>query len=413
MGKSYHVVVIGGGIVGLNTAERLLADGHQVTLVEKTGIAAGASFGNAAGLAISDIMPLASPGIVKKAIKWFLDPVGPFAVVPQDLFKVMPWLIKFLKAARPAQFKTSIDVQASLMHLAAETYPKMLERTGLQDMVRTNGALHLYESEASFKADLEKWKFREKHGITFQTFDKTALHQFQPGLSDRFVAGIYANTWKSVSNPNDFCHAIFAYLTEKGVNFVQKGVKNVKNDGVELEDSTEIKADKIVIAAGPWSKTLAAALGDNIPLIGERGYNTTLPKSAWEELDHTLVFSDHGFVVTPLANGVRVGGASEIASLDSPANYKRSEHMLNKADKFLPALNTEGGEQWMGRRPSIPDTLPVISYSSASDSIIYAFGHGHLGLTQSTATGELVANLIQGEKPNKINMNALGAARFK
>ena len=413
MGKSYHIVVVGGGIIGLNTAERLLVDGHQVTLVEKTGIAAGASFGNAAGLAFSDIMPLASPGIVKKAIKWFLDPVGPFAVVPQDLFKVAPWLFKFLKSSTPTQFRTSIDVQASLMHLAAETYPKMLERTGLQEMVRTNGALHLYESEASFNTDLEKWKFREKHGIPFQTYDKTALHQFQPGLSDKFVAGIYASTWKSVSNPNDFCQAIFDYLTQKGVKMLQKGVKNLSKGVVTLEDGSQIKADKIVIAAGPWSKTLAEGLGDDIPLIGERGYNTTLPKSAWQDLDHTLVFSDHGFVVTPLANGVRVGGASEIAALDSPANYKRSEHMLTKAEKFLPALNTEGGEQWMGRRPTIPDTLPVISYSSASDDIIYAFGHGHLGLTQSTATGELVAQLINGKIPNTVNMNALSASRFK
>lgn len=412
MGKSYNVIVIGGGIIGLNAAERLLADGHQVTLVEKTGIAAGASFGNAAGLAFSDIMPLASPGIVKKAIRWFLDPVGPFAVVPQDIFKVAPWLFRFLRAARPAQYRTSIDVQASLMHLAAETFPKMLDRTGLQSMVRTNGALHLYETEASFKADLENWKFREQHGIEFQTFDQVALHQFQPGLSDKFVAGIYANTWKSVSNPNDLCQAIYGYLTQKGVKMVQKGVKYVSDGVVVLEDDDRLFADKIVIAAGPWSKSLAGQLGDDIPLIGERGYNTTLPKSAWAELDHTLVFSDHGFVVTPLANGVRVGGASEIAGLDRPANFKRSEHMLGKAGKFLPALKTEGGEQWMGRRPSIPDTLPVISRSSASENIIYAFGHGHLGLTQSTATAELVAGLIAGSPTNKVDLRALRATRF-
>ncbi len=413
MVKSYQVVVIGGGIIGLNTSERLIADGHQVTLVEKEGIAAGASFGNAAGLAFPEILPLASPSVIRKAIKWFLNPVGPFSVVPRDIFKVAPWLFKFLKAARPSQYKTSINVQASLMHLAAETYPKMLERSGLQSMVRTNGALSLYESEASFKADVENWKYVAEHGIPFQTFDKTALHQFQPGLSDKFVAGIYASSWQSVSNPNDFCHAIFDYLTQKGVKMVQKEVKSVSENTVHLADGSELKGDKIIIAAGPWSKTLAADLGDDIPLIGERGYNTTLPKSAWPELEHSLVFGDHGFMVTPLANGVRIGGASEIASLDSPANYKRSEFMLNKAAEMLPKLNPEGGEQWMGRRPSLPDTLPVVGYSSATDNIIYAFGNGHLGLTQSTAMGELVSQLIKGDTPQNINMKALSAARFK
>ncbi|MFT6559293.1 NAD(P)/FAD-dependent oxidoreductase [Sneathiella sp.] len=411
MGKPETVVVIGGGIIGLAIAEKLVSVGKKVTLIEKDSIAAGASQGNAAGLAFSDIIPLASPGIIKKALKWFLDPLGPFAVVPQDLPVTLNWLLKFLKAAHPAQFRRSIDVQAALMHLSKDTFPGLLERTGLSSMVRTNGALHLYQSDASYKADLKKWEFRKTHNIAYDCYEGDALHKFQPGLCPSFVAGIFATEWQSVSNPMDFCAAIHTFLTTKGVETIYEEVDRVSEGSLVLKNGTTLQADKFVVAAGPWSATLSRQLGDPIPLIGERGYNTTLPKSAFENLDHTLVFSDHGFVVVPLSNGIRVGGASEIAKLGRAANYKRCKIMMAKASKLVPNLKVSDGVEWMGARPAIPDTLPVIGPAPSARNVIYAFGHGHLGLTQSSATAQLVSELIDNKQPS-IDINSLRADRF-
>ncbi|NVK19468.1 MAG: FAD-binding oxidoreductase [Methylocystaceae bacterium] len=411
MGKSEQVIVIGGGIVGLAIAEKLIAEGHDVTLVEKDEIAAGASQGNAAGLAFSDIMPLASPGIIKKAIKWFLDPVGPFSVVVPDLPHTMGWLLRFLKAARPSQFNKSISVQATLMHLGKKTFPEMLERNGLTSMVRANGGLHLYQSEDSYKADLEKWAFRKKHNIAFECYEGQALHDFQPGLDKSFIAGIFAPEWQSVSNPLDFCKAIHKAATAKGLKTVYGEVEKIADTQVTLASGDVITADKIVLAAGPWSSRLSEKLGDPVPVIGERGYNTTLPKTAFEGLDHTLIFSDHAFVVVPLSDGIRVGGASEIATVDRAPNYQRSKAMMKKAEKLLPGLTNKDGVEWMGARPAIPDTLPVIGYSSKSNKIIYAFGHGHLGLTQSTATAELVSELLAGRQTS-MDITALRVNRF-
>ena len=165
-----------------------------------------------------------------------------------------------------------------------------------------------------------------------------------------------------------------------------------------LEGGETLEASHAVIAAGAWSRPLAAGAGDRIPLETERGYNTTLPPGAFD-LRRQLTFPGHGFVVTPIGGGVRVGGAVELGGLRRPPDFRRSATMLAKAQHFLPGLRAEGGVQWMGFRPSLPDSLPVIGPSRMSPRIIHSFGHGHLGLTQSAATGRIVADLIGGRRP--------------
>ncbi|MCP4994018.1 MAG: FAD-binding oxidoreductase [Gammaproteobacteria bacterium] len=412
--RKIDVTVIGAGIIGLAIAEKLSSEGKSVLLVEREKIAAGASYGNAAGLAFSEFLPLASPGLIKKAAKWFLDPLGPFAVVAQDLPHTLPWLLRFLAASRPAQFRKSINTQAALMHLGRSTMYEMLERMDTKNLIKSRGALYLYQNESNFEADLSNWQLRKQHGCIFEHYKGDKLHAFQNDLPSHFSAAIFTSDWESVSNPYDFCVAIHDHISKRGVTTIYQKVNTVlpteAGAKIHLENGNILSSGKVVIAAGPWSSLLSRQLGDKIPLIGERGYNTTLPKSALK-LDQTLVFPEHGFVISSLSDGIRIGGASEVAKLDRPANYRRSKAMLNKAKRLMPALNTEGGKEWMGARPAIPDTLPVIGYSTKSKNIVYAFGHGHLGLTQSSATGQLVSEIINNNTPS-IDMTALRADRF-
>ncbi|MBN9275726.1 MAG: FAD-binding oxidoreductase, partial [Mesorhizobium sp.] len=150
--------------------------------------------------------------------------------------------------------------------------------------------------------------------------------------------------------------------------------------------------------------------GDRIPLETERGYNTTLPVGAFD-LKRQITFAGHGFVVSPLVTGVRIGGAVELAGLKRPPNYARSKAMLEKAKLFLPGLKAEGGREWMGYRPSLPDSLPVIGRARQARNVVYAFGHGHLGLTQSAAAGRLVRDLIC-EKTSPIDLAPFSPQRF-
>ena len=217
-----------------------------------------------------------------------------------------------------------------------------------------------------------------------------------------------------MSDPYDYAVAVAKAAMERGATFRKGEVTQLRlqDDGViiELADGSAIRAKRVVVAGGAWSHHLTKPLGDDIPLETERGYNTTLPGYSFD-LKRQLFFGGHGFVVTPLATGIRVGGAVELGGLKLPPNFKRADAMLQKAARFMPGLVTTGGKQWMGFRPSLPDSLPAIGFSRRSRNIVYAFGHGHLGLTQSAGTGKLVANLLTGAS-QPIDMSPFSPQRF-
>jgi D-amino-acid dehydrogenase len=396
------VVVVGAGIVGLAAAQKLRASGRAVTVIERGDIAGGASFGNAGAFAFSDILPLATSGKLRKVPGWLLDPLGPLSIPPAYFVTILPWLVRFWRAGWADRVRRSVAAQSAMMRLAASEMAAMVAAAGLGTMVRSDGSLELYETEAEFAASAPGWQARAEHGIGFEHVRGDRLAELQPGLAPRFVAGTFVPQWQTVSDPHRFATALADHLRGAGTRFLAGEVVAVAPEEagvrVRLADGQALHAAAAVIAAGAWSKRLAAPLGDRIPLETERGYNTTLPPDAFD-LRRQLIFGGHGFVITPLSTGIRVGGAVELGGLDLPPNYARAEAMLTLAKRFLPGLATAGGRQWMGFRPSLPDSLPAIGPSRASPHIVHAFGHGHLGLTQSAATGRLVTDFLCRQAP--------------
>jgi len=412
--ETIDVAIIGTGIIGIACAMKLQEAGREVVLFDRDGIAQGASYGNASGLAFSDILPLATSGALRKAPKWLIDPLGPLSIPPAYAVQILPWLIRFWRAGWSDRVQASIAAQSALMRLAKSEMEAMTAAAGLQHMIRSDGSLELYESEAEWRAAEPGWRAREAKGIAFEHVRGDRLAALQPGLSPRFVGGTFVPSWQTLTEPYQFARKLAEHVQAQGAQVRCAEVAGLTPDenGVVLQLTTgeAIRAKQAIIAAGAWSKRLTAPLGNPVPLETERGYNTTLPPGAFD-LRRQLIFGGHGFVITPLETGIRIGGAVELGGLRLKPNYKRADAMLAKAASFLPGLRTGDGKQWMGFRPSLPDTLPVIGPSRASRRILYAFGHGHLGLTQAAATGRLVADLVSGVHP-AIDLKPFSPQRF-
>ena len=413
MQSAPEVIVIGAGVVGLSAALALQARGLSVAVLDRTGPAAGASAGNAGAFAFTDILPLASPGILRKAPMWLLDPLGPLSVPPAYALRIAPWMFRFWRACAPARVAASTAAQTALMDLSKAELEPFLHATGTAGMLRKDGNLQVYESEAEFRASLPGWQAREGHGIAFQHLDAAGMAALQPGLSPQFPRGTFTPGWYSIADPQLYTLALADRFRAQGGQIALAEVLALKpaGDGVDLTLSGgTMRAGHVVLAAGAHSHLIARSVGDRIPLETERGYNTTLPADAFD-LRLQITFGGHGFVISRLSTGIRVGGAVELGGLHLPPNFARSEAMLKKAQSFLPGLRATGGTPWMGFRPSLPDSLPAIGPARASPRVIHAFGHGHLGLTQSAGTARLVADLVTGQGP-AIDLSPFSPQRF-
>ncbi|MDR7034016.1 NAD(P)/FAD-dependent oxidoreductase [Mesorhizobium sp. BE184] len=404
-GEGNRIAIVGGGIIGICCAAYLTEAGHAVTVYDRTGICEETSSGNAAAFAFSDVLPLAHKGMMRNLPRWLTDPLGPLSISPAYLPRLLPWLWRFWRAGNADRYEAALAAQASMMALAESEWADLMESSGTRSMLREDGSLELYESEAEFRSSLPGWAARDRFGIGYRHVDGEDLAALQPGLSPRFTKGTFIPGWKTVSDPKLLGKAIWAHAEARGARFERVRIDGIEAAGdgqpggvLSFANGGSAGADRVVIAAGAWSHLLARQLGDPIPLETERGYNTTLPPTAFD-LRRQLIFSGHGFVVTPLETGLRVGGAVEFAGLERAPNFNRSKAMLEKAKAFLPGLDPTGGREWMGFRPSLPDTLPVIGAARNAPGIVYAFGHGHLGLTQAAATGRLIRDILLGHSP--------------
>lgn len=410
-----NVIVIGAGIIGVSCAIALQKRGYHVVLVEREDVGTGASSGNAGAFAFSDIMPLAAPGIMRKAPKWLLDPLGPLSIPPRYALQIAPWMLRFWRASWRDRVDTSVGAQTALMDFSRKCLRKQIDAAHASDMLRQEGQLQLYESVAEFKASLPGWDVRARHGIPFhhlQSPDEIA--EIQPGLSPQFCAATFTPEWCNISDPAIYLKRLVNTFRKAGGEIRHANIISLKQNDARATLTTStgasMDASQVVVATGAWSRALARTMGDRIPLETERGYNTTLPAGAFNLRTH-LTFGGHGFVVSRIGDSIRVGGAVELGGLDLPPNFKRAKVLLDKAKRFLPALDDTGGHEWMGFRPSLPDSLPVIGRSPKNTRIIYAFGHGHLGLTQSSGTAELVADLVSQKTP-AIDITAFRPNRF-
>jgi len=397
-----RIAVIGAGIIGASIATWLIGDGHEVTVYEREPEGLPASAGNASLIALPEIAPIASPGILMAVPKWLLDPLGPLTVRWQDLPALTPWLLSFLAHATPEHGRHARAALAGLMRTALEDHFTIARIAGLDHHLRPTGYLSVHDSEASIAAGIaEAQTVKELLGYEYDRLSPEAARALVPQLEGRFAGAIRQPGYWTASNPLTILRHHQAFAVGRAQRIVGDVLRLAQQtDGIRVVTAAEEAVhDKAVVAAGVWSRELVRRLGLRVRLETERGYNTTFTDLDWN-LPLPVGFADHGFIATPLVDGLRVGGAVELARPSTPANFGRARAMRAKMRRYVPAL-PEGGREWMGRRPSTPDSLPVISRHPSDSRLVFAFGHGHLGLTLSAVTARLVAGLLDGtaERP--------------
>ena len=413
---SAPVVVVGGGFIGLCSALQMQRRGLAVTLVDPGDPERAASFGNAGQFAVGEVVPISGPGTLRKVPGWLMDPLGPLAIRWRHLPRLTPWLIRFLRSGRPDRVAAISAAMATLCDRIHLDYQPLLEAANAQGLVQPGPHLRLYGSQTDFEAEGWRWALRVKAGLRHERLDRAALHALEPALGESIGFAIASTERSSVIEPLALTRALDACFRAGGGEVVAGTVTAFERrgdgaTGVTLADGRVIAASQIVIAAGAWSHRLAKLLGDRIPLESERGYHVMLPNPGVMPR-HSMSHVARGFALLPMGDRLRLAGTVELASLEAPPNWDRARTLMEVARILLPGLNTEGARFWMGHRPGLPDSLPIIDHASRVNNVIYAFGHGHMGLSWAATTGRLVADLATGT-PSNLDTRPFRLARFR
>jgi D-amino-acid dehydrogenase len=412
------VVVIGAGIVGVCTAAILQRDGRNVVLVEPGEPGMGASFGNGACLFPSSIVPMSMPGTASSVPRYLLDPEGPLSIRLRYLPRLAPWLLRFARAGTPERAEATARALRALLKDVQEGYAPLVKEAGAEDLVHRQGYLIVYETEAAFQADAGGNALRERNGIGIEVVSPARIREMEPGLAPIYARGRYIREAGHTNNPHRLVQKLCEMIVRKGGRILREAVTGFEDNGSMV---TAVRtrtgrhpASAVVLAAGAWSKPLAMQLGDSVPLATERGYHAMIAQP--ERAPSIPVMSGEGkFIAIALETGIRFAGQVELASLDAQPNWNRARILLRLGLRMFPGLGEQGLEErqslWMGHRPSMPDSMPVIGASSRFPNAIYAFGHGHIGMCAGPTTGRIVNELLAGRAPH-IDIAPFNPKRF-
>lgn len=408
------VAVIGAGIVGACAALALQRDGCRVDVYDPLPPGGGASFGNAGLISVDSVVPIALPGMLRQVPRWLSDPDGPLVLRPRYALRAAPWLLRWLRAGRLPAVRASSQALHALHRPALDEYRGLLGAERFAALLRTEGQVHVWESERDGRADRIANELRERLGLPTEQLDAAALRELLPGLSPTIRRGLLFPRHAHTVEPRQLVQTVAELLQQAGGTLVaERAMKIVpRADGRYrlLTNCGDRVHDRIVVAAGAWSRSLLEPLGVRLPLESERGYHAEL--SAPSLLPRLpLVHKERGFAVTPMVGWLRIAGTVEIAGLDAPPDERRADALAAQAQALFPGLRFERARAWMGLRPSLPDSLPVIDRLGHHPGVIVACGHGHFGMTAASMTARLVSQLVRGE-PASIDLHPYRLSRF-
>ncbi|MEX6501026.1 NAD(P)/FAD-dependent oxidoreductase [Pseudomonas zhanjiangensis] len=397
------VAVVGAGVVGLCTALQAQRQGYRVTLIDRDAPGKGASFGNAGYLATELIDPLANAKTLRGALPMLLDPHGPLALPLAYLHRSLPWLARFVAAARPARVARSQEGLRQLNRAAIGAWQRCLNDIGASEQLCQSGYLLVWESPERLEEARAHGRYLKQWQVACELIDAARVAQLEPALAGTVSHALYFPEACQVREPYQLCRQLFAAFEARGGRFLQQAVDSISADTqqVRLQSAgAALSFDQAVICTGAWSKALLQGTGLAVPLEAERGYHLSMHSPA-VSLNRPIGSAERRFVISPLDSGLRAVGFTEFGGLALKPIRRRFTTLRRHSQALLPALVDPSlqNSEWMGHRPTLPDSLPVIDRHPRHARLLFAFGNQHLGLTQAAISAELAVSLMAGETP--------------
>ncbi len=418
-----QTVVLGAGLVGAACALRLAQAGRDVLLLDAQAPGRAASFGNAGHVATEQVFPLASPQVIRASWRYLLAADSPLRIRAAYLLPILPWLARFVWAARPAGFARGVQALMGLQTTSLADLRDLLTLADAADLLHADGYLRVWETPGGARDAQEQAARVRPHGVHSSLWDADAVRRAAPGIAAGVAGGVFYPDTGHVDDPQAVCDALVAALLRAGGRVRQARAVALQQDRdgtvrVRQEQGADLRCRELVLCTGAWSRPLARSLGYRIPLDTERGYHITMPWPVGEGaaaargwLSLPVASAERSVILTPMSVGLRMTGTVEFGGLHLPPDGHRLALLRHAMRALVPASQPDTASTWMGFRPSLPDHLPVLCAAPRHPGVFFAFGHQHLGLTLCGVTARLVADLVCGHAPS-LDMAPFHVSRF-
>ena len=403
--------IIGAGIQGVCNALFLQKKGFDVTLFDRDEPGNAASYGNAGHFSPYASVPLNRPDIILDIPQMLLSTRGPLALKWNYIYKMLPWAYKFLKNCTKNKMMHTAKYMHQILNLSLSAYDELFDEININGLIEDNGILYVWNNQNLNSRNLEI-KIRDELGVKQKVLNKKEIHDLEPNLKHFYHGGVFYDYAKHAKNPKKILIKLFENFVSKGGKFLKLDIKELTFDEqkpIIISENQRLIFDKLIIACGAFSKRLTDKLHEKIPLDTERGYHVHF-KGYEHLISRPVVYSNRGFGMTPMEQGLRVVGTVEFGGLDNPLSKKRINNLIINAKEMLDNL-PDHKDEWLGFRPTLPDFLPIIGQSKNYDNVYYCFGHHHLGWTLGAISGKIISNIIANENTN-LDIKPYSSLRF-
>ena len=409
-----NILIIGAGIVGICTSIELIKKGYSVTLMDPNQPGSQTSYGNAGVITDSSLMIINNPQLLKSLFQLIFKNQTSFRYSKSFIFLRLTWVFRFLMFSHKNHMKFAAKALRELQVLSLNTHKKLIKKTNSNNIISKPGWLKLFKTSESYKKYSLELEVLNKHKAKYTTLNTTQIEKQFPDLEVKFFKGILFKNSIRVKSPLKLSKKYFNYFIKSGGKFVQESCEDlqyIEDKWVIFSNKNKSYFDQVVVSTGPWSKNILSNLGYNIPLAWERGYHHHFSTKKKISINPAIYDVEGGFVYSSNGSDVRVTSGVELTFLDAVQNEIQINESIQKLRKIIPLNKKLIDKPWLGSRPTIIDSLPMIGKAPKHKNLWFNFGHNHIGLSTSAGSAVIISEMIQNKKTS-INADPFSPKRF-